>query len=205
MSRLGPRLRIVRRLGTALPGLTSKDAERNPNPPGQHGATNVRRRKVSLFRKRLEEKQKVRFHYGITEQQLRRTYAMARTRPGKTGDVLLELLEARLDSVVFRLGFARTIPAARQLVVHGHVRVDGAKVDRPGFRLTPGNVISLGTTARNNVHVQTQVDKGPQVKLPSWLVRDPDDAYQGRMIAPPLRAAVPFIVDEAAIVEYYAR
>lgn len=204
MSRLGPRLRIVRRLGTPLPGLTSKDFERNPAPPGQHGVS-MKRRKTSLFRKRLEEKQKVRYHYGITESQLRRAYSIARTRPGRTGDVMLELLEARLDSVLFRLGYARTIPAARQLVSHGHVLVNGTKVDRCGYRVEVGETVTLSAKARENVHVQAQTEQGPRVNMPSWLVRDPSDAMQGRMIAPPTRATVPFIVDDAAIVEYYAR
>jgi len=140
----GPRLRVIRRLGVQLPGLTRKDGERRPYPPGQHGPTGSKRRKTSMFRRLLEEKQKVRFNYGVTETQLRRYFAEAQRLPGKTGDNLLALLERRLDNTVFRLGFAPTIPAARQLVSHGHVRVNGKKVDRatlkPGDRLTVGRV-----------------------------------------------------------------
>ncbi len=205
MSRIGPRLRIVRRLGTPLPGLTSKDHERNPSPPGQHGSAAGKRRKVSLYRKRLEEKQKVRYHYGITESQLRRVYSVARTKTGRTGDVMLEILESRLDNILFRLGYSRTIPAARQLVSHGHVLVNGEKVDRPGFRVSVGDAVSMAPKSRDNVGLQIQVEAGPQVKMPAWLARDPDDAMTGRMISPPTRESVPFIVDDASIVEFYAR
>ncbi len=204
MSRIGPRLRIIRRLGTPLPGLTAKEP-RNPDPPGQHGATRSRRLRKSLYRVRLEEKQKVRFHYGITERQLQRAYALARKQSGRTGDVMLELLEARLDSVVFRLGFARSIPAARQLVVHGHVLVDGARVDRPAYRTSVGEMVQLAERLRSNDAVRAQVDAGPMVRMPGWLARDPDDPMRGRVVGRPDRASVPFVVDDAAIVEYYAR
>lgn len=206
MSRLGPRLKIVRRLGIQLPGLTAKDAENRPYPPGQHGPASAgRRRKISLFRRRLEAKQAVRYHYGITEGQLSRTMAEARRLPGRTIDALFSLLEARLDNVVFRLGFARTIPAARQLVVHGHVRIDGARVDRPGFRVRPGQAVSLARHLTDNPHVMAVTAAPPRVALPSWLWPDPDEPLTGRMIAPPTRQSVPFAVDDAAIVEFYTR
>lgn len=204
MSRLGPRLKIIRRLGTPLPGLTSKDGERRPTPPGQHGASTSRRRKISLYRKRLEEKQKVRFHYGVTETQMRRAFDAARNIEGRTGDNMLALLEARLDSVVFRLGFTRTIPSARQLVGHGHVYVNGERVDRASFRVRIGDEVSLSAKARQNVSVQAQVERGPVVKIPAWLAHDPNDKMRGRMISHPTRDSVPFIVNEAAIVEFYA-
>ena len=126
MTVLGPRLKILRRLGIPLPGLTRKDGERRPYPPGAHGQKPVRRKKHD-FRRQLEEKQKVRFHYGVTETQLRRALETATRLPGNTGDNLLALLERRLSNVVFRLGFAPTIPAARQLVSHGHVHLDGRR------------------------------------------------------------------------------
>jgi len=199
-----PRLKIVRRLGVQLPGLTRKDAERRPTPPGQHGATPSRRRK-SAFRRRLEEKQKVRFHYGVTESQLRRAFAAATKDPGKTGDNMLARLERRLSNVVFRLGFAPTIPAARQLVAHGHVRVNDERVDRPSYLVTSGDMISLGTHARTIPMVMESVAHGPQVTLPSYLVLDPSDANVGRVLGGPQRADIPFIVDESAIIEFYAR
>lgn len=201
-----PRLKVLRRFGVALPGLTRKDHERRPYPPGQHGQSQSRRRKVSEFRKLLEEKQKVRFNYGVTETQLRRYLARAQCMPGKTGENLLALLERRLDSVVFRLGFAPTIPAARQLVSHGHVRVNGAKVDRASYEVSPGEAVSLPPgRVRERPSIATAVERGPQVRLPSFLALDPDDKYSGRVIATPARADTPFPVADSAIVEFYAR
>lgn len=204
MGRRGPRLKVIRRLGTALPGLTQKDAERKPHPPGEHGIGRRRRRKTE-YRLRLEEKQKVRLNYGVTESQLRGYFEEAKTREGPTGTAFLELLERRLDNVVFRLGFARTIPGARQLVVHGHVRVNGARVDRPGYSLGVGDVVTLGGRARRNPHVVESVEAGPRVMLPSYLELDPSDPYEGRMVNAPDRSDVPVLVNESAIVEFYAR
>ena len=202
-----PRLKILRRFGVALPGLTRKDHERRPYPPGQHGAaTSGRRRKVSEFRRLLDEKQKVRFNYGVTETQLRRYLARAQRLPGKTGENLLALLERRLDSVVFRLGFAPTIPAARQLVSHGHVRVNGARVDRASYQVAPGEAVSLPPgRVRERPSVLASVEHGPQVRLPSFLALDPDDRFAGRVIATPARTDTPFPVVDSAIVEFYAR
>jgi len=199
-----PRLKIVRRLGVQLPGLTRKDGERRPTPPGQHGPTGGRRKK-SLFRKRLEEKQKVRFNYGVTEAQMRRYMATANGMPGVTGHNFLALLERRLDNVVFRLGFAPTIPAARQLVSHGHVQVDGRRVDRPSFQLASGMTVTLGEKAREFAAVLASVERGPMVRLPGYLAMDPDDRFSGRVLSLPQRHDVPFAVEESSIVEHYAR
>jgi small subunit ribosomal protein S4 len=199
-----PRLKILRRLGVQLPGLTRKDGERRPTPPGQHGPTGGRRKK-SLFRKRLEEKQKVRFNYGVTEGQMRRYIATASAMPGVTGHNFLGLLERRLDNVVFRLGLAPTIPAARQLVSHGHVLVNGRRVDRPSFLAEAGMTVTLGEKAREFASVLAAVERGPQVKLPGYLALDPDDRFTGRVLSPPQRHDVPFVVEESAIVEHYAR
>ena len=199
-----PRLKIVRRLGVQLPGLTRKDGERRPTQPGQHGHTGGRRKK-SLFRKRLEEKQKVRFNYGVTEGQMRRYMATANGMPGVTGHNFLALLERRLDNVVFRLGLAPTIPAARQLVSHGHVLVNGRRVDRPSFLAEPGMTVSLAPKAREVPGVLASVERGPQVKLPGYLALDPDDRFTGRVLSAPQRHDVPFVVEESAIVEHYAR
>ena len=199
-----PRLKILRRLGVQLPGLTRKDGERRPTAPGQHGPTGGRRKK-SLFRRRLEEKQKVRFNYGVTEGQMRRYMATANGMPGVTGHNFLALLERRLDNVVFRLGFAPTIPAARQLVTHGHVLVNGRRVDRPSFLTEPGMTVSLGEKAREFAGVLAAVERGPQVKIPGYLALDPDSRFTGRVLAPPQRHDVPFVVEESAIVEHYAR
>jgi small subunit ribosomal protein S4 len=204
MGRTGPRLKVIRRLGTPLPGLTQKSADRKQYPPGEHGPGRRRRRKTE-YRERLEEKQKVRFNYGLKEKQLRKYFERAQQRPGPTGETLLELLERRLDSVVFRLGFARTIPAARQLVTHGHIRVNDRKVDRPSFEVGSGDEISVAEKMRDNAHIQESVEHGPQVRLPSNLKLDPDDPYVGRVVGSPEREDVPVLVEESSIVEFYAR
>jgi small subunit ribosomal protein S4 len=198
------RVKIVRRFGTPLPGLTQKDTERRPYPPGEHGQSRRRRRK-SEYRERLEEKQKVRLNYGLKEKQLRGYFERAKESRDATGEALVALLERRLDSVVFRLGFTRTIPAARQLVVHGHVRVDDQKQDRPGYEVGSGDEISVAEEMRNNVHVRESVEDGPRVSLPGHLKLDPDDPFVGRVVDTPTVHDTPVLVDETAIVEFYAR
>jgi small subunit ribosomal protein S4 len=200
-----PRLKIIRRLGVQLPGLTRKDAENRPFPPGQHGQSTGRRRKISQFRRRLEEKQKIRFHYGVGERQLRRYVSDAGSMSGIKAHNLFSLLERRLDNVIFRLGLAPTIPAARQLVSHGHVRVNGAKVDRPSFSVRSGEMITLSDRAKERPSIQESIAQGPLVKLPGFLALDPSEPGTGRVIATPVRHDVPFIVEDAAVVEFYAR
>lgn len=203
MAKTGPRLKKVRRLGTPLPGLTRKDSERRPYPPGEHGRS--RRRRKSDYRRRLEEKQKLRYQYGVTERQLRRAFAEASKHTGVTGEMLLAFLERRLDNVVFRLGFAPTIPAARQFVTHGHIRVDGRRVDRPGYRVEKGQTIMVKQRSREMPTIMESVEAGPQVRLPSYLTIDESDPYVGRVVEYPTRQDIPFIVDETAVVEFYAR
>jgi small subunit ribosomal protein S4 len=203
MVRTGPRLKVIRRLGTPLPGLTRKSAEKRPHPPGQHG-TGKRRTTKTDYRRRLEEKQKLRFHYGITERQLRNYFEEAARTRGVTGDLLLGMLERRLDNVVFRLGLAPTIPAARQLVTHGHVIVNGRRVDRAAARVERGDEVALSERGRNIPGVATSVENGPQVALPGYLERGAD-GFTGRVTGDVSRQDVPFLVDDTAIVEFYAR
>ena len=198
-----PRLKIIRRLGTPLPGLTRKSAEKRPNPPGQHGIGKRRTTKTD-YRRRLEEKQKVRFHYGIGERQLRNYFEEAARRRGVTGEVLLGMLERRLDNVVFRLGFAPTIPAARQLVTHGHVLLNGRRVDRVSAQVKTGDEVAMSERGRKIPGVTQSVESGPQVTLPGYLERGADP-YTGRVSGNVVRQDVPFIVDDTAIVEFYAR
>jgi small subunit ribosomal protein S4 len=115
------------------------------------------------------------------------------------------LLERRLDNVVFRLGLAPTIPAARQLVAHGHVRVNARRVDRPAYLVEIGDVLTLSSRGRGLAGVRASVEQGPGVRLPGYLARDPDDPFVGRVTGVPRREDIPFIVDEAAITEFYAR
>ena len=195
----GPRLRIVRRLGTDLPGLTRKIADRRPYPPGQHGQG---RQRFSEFKKQLYAKQKLRFNYGVDEQQLRNLFVEAQRSREPAGLMLLRYLEQRLDNVVFRCGFAPTIPAARQLVVHGHIQVDGKKVDRPSFRVKPGEQISLRDKSRNLVVVEESL-ANPSLRMPSYLSVD-ENSKTGTMDQLPGREDVPLQVDETLVVEYYS-
>ncbi|HEX6751470.1 MAG TPA: 30S ribosomal protein S4 [Longimicrobium sp.] len=208
VAKRGPRLKAVRRLGTPLPGLTRKESDKKPYPPGQHGPTGGGgrgRRKQSEYGRQLMEKQKLRLNYGVSERQLRNYMAQAVRQGGKTGEALLALLERRLDNVVFRLGLAPTIPAARQLVAHGHVRVDGRRVDRPAMLVNVGQRITMSDRGKNMPEVVNSVEHGPQVRLPGYLAIDPADKFGGRVIALPMRSDVPVIVDDAAVVEFYAR
>jgi small subunit ribosomal protein S4 len=161
----GPRVRVLRALGAELPGLTRKRNERRPYPPGQHGQA---RRKLSEFALRLIEKQKLRMNFGVTERQLSNLMREARATKGNTGDRLLELLERRLDNVVFRAGFARTIPAARQLVAHGHVLVDGKRVDIPSYRVKSGQVISIQERSKKLAPIAASLAQPPTFQTP-WL------------------------------------
>ena len=208
VAKRGPRLKSIRRLGTPLPGLTRKTADKKPYPPGQHGQSGGGgrgRKKQSEYGRQLLEKQKLRLNYGVSERQLRNYMAMAERQGGKTGENLLALLERRLDNVVFRLGLAPTIPSARQLVAHGHIRVDGRRVDRSAFMVSAGHRIGVSDRARNMPEVKASVEHGPQVKLPGYLAIDPADKFGGRVISLPMRGDVPLIVDDAAVVEFYAR
>lgn len=201
MSRFtGPRLKKVRALGVSLPGLTRKVSERRPYPPGQHGQA---RRKLSDYAVRLREKQKLRFNYGLTERQLRILVDEARHLPGVTGEVILELLERRLDNVVWRAGFAATIPAARQLVSHGHVRVNGRRLDIPSARLSPGDTVSLRAGSVENPHVRDSLSAAEAVR-PAWLAWDAS-SHAATMRALPDPASVLLEVNPQHVVEFYSR
>jgi small subunit ribosomal protein S4 len=199
---MSARVKKIRRLGTPLPGLTRKIADRRPYPPGVHGARS--RLRKSDYRRQLEEKQKVRFHYGVSETQLRRYLARTTGDNARHGGTRLALFERRLDNIVFRLGWAPTIPAARQLVVHGHVRVNGRRVDRPSYLVDIGDELELSARARRMSSVAAAVERGPEVALPGYLTRS-DDPYTGRVAGLPSRADIPFEVNEMAIIEFYAR
>lgn len=196
----GPRLRIVRRLGTDLPGLTRKIADRRPYPPGQHGQ---RRRRFSEYKKQLYEKQKLRFNYGVKESQMRNLFREAQKTQEPTGEQLLRLLEQRVDNIVFRLGLAPTIPAARQLAVHGHIEVDGRKTDRPSYRVQPGQEVAVREESRDLERVEDAI-AAPTLRPPSYLEFD-KSARAGRMTSLPKRQDVPIEVEETFVVEYYSR
>ncbi len=195
----GPRLRVVRRLGN-LPGLTRK-SPRRAYPPGQHGQA---RKKRSEYAIRLEEKQKLRFNYGLTEKQLLRYVRRARRATGSTGEALLQLLEMRLDNTVFRMGMAPTIPAARQLVNHGHVTVNGRRVNIPSYQCRAGEVIGVRDRDRSRQIVEQNLQYPGLANVPSHLEFD-KSKFTGRVNGVIERDWVALQVNELLIVEYYSR
>lgn len=198
----GPRLKKCRAVGTVLPGLTSVPTLDRPFPPGQHGTR--RRSKPSDYKVRLLEKQKARFHYGILEKQFQRYVREASRQKGPSGENLMRLLESRLDNMVWRLGLTRTIPQARQLVVHGHIQVNGRRVDRPSFHVSPGDEISVRERSTKKPFVQGLIEQSATVTRPSWLEFDPAKST-GKLISTPERLDVPFDINEAAIIEFYSQ
>ncbi len=195
----GPRLRITRRLGE-LPGLSRKSARR-AYPPGQHGQN---RKKRSEYAIRLEEKQKLRFNYGVTEKQLLRYVRKARRVTGSTGQVLLQLLEMRLDNTVFRMGIAPTIPAARQLVNHGHILINGREVNIASYQCRPGEVITVRGNERSKKLIEANLQYPGLANLPSHLEFD-KNKMEGKVNAVVEREWVALQVNELLVVEYYSR
>jgi small subunit ribosomal protein S4 len=195
----GPKVRLARQLGIALTPKAARVMERRPNPPGQHGATP--RRKVSGYKKQLVEKQRLRAQYNISERQMSNTFAEAIRRSGNTGVRLLQLLEMRLDAVVVRGGFVRTIYAARQAVTHGHVRVNGEKVDRPSFRLKPGDVVSLGDKSKDLAAFLGPLEVA---RPPAYLELD-REKRSVRVREVPEREQIPIQCELSLVIEYYSR
>lgn len=196
----GPRLRIVRRFQQQIPGLARKTDGVRTNPPGQHGE---RRTRSTDYRLRLEEKQKLRFNYGVTERQLRKYFREAKRIKGDTGKNLLQLLESRLDNVIFRLGFAPTVPAARQLVSHGHISVNGSKVNIPSYVMHAGDVIA--PTEKSKTHpVILETVQNPSLSLADYLDLD-EKKPEGVFKRAPEREDIALEVLENFVVEYYSR
>lgn len=191
----------MRALGLDLPGLTRKSIERRPYPPGQHGQ--ARRRKKSDFGRQLQETQKLRLNYGISENKFRQMMREARGSKVATGDKLLELLERRLDNVVFRAGFAPTIPAARQLINHGHFTVNGRRVDIPSFRVDISDVIQPREKSRSLAPIEASLTEVSLMR-PDWI----DYNESNRLViitALPEANSVPFPVDVQLVIEYYSK
>jgi small subunit ribosomal protein S4 len=195
----GPKVRLARQLGIALTPKAARVMERRPNPPGQHGATP--RRKVSGYKKQLVEKQRLRAQYNMSERQMSNAFAEAIRQSGNTGVRLLQLLEMRLDAVVLRGGFVRTIYAARQAVTHGHVRVNGQKVDRPSFRLKPGDVVSLADKSRDMVAFTGPLEVA---RPPAYLELD-REKRSVRVREVPEREQIPIQCETSLVIEYYSR
>ncbi|RLE18679.1 MAG: 30S ribosomal protein S4 [Acidobacteria bacterium] len=176
--------------------------ERRNQPPGQHGG--ARRRKPRAYGIQLREKQKLRRVYGMLEGQFRRTFDEANRRKGVTGENLLQLLELRLDNVVFSLGFATSRTQARQLLRHGHVLVDGRRVNIPSFRVKPGMEISLREKSRKLAQIEEAVDFAQGRGVPAWLELDAAN-LTGKVVEAPSREDIRFPIQEQLIVELYSR
>ncbi len=178
--------------------------ERRPYPPGLHGRETQFRRKVSDYGLQLRAKQKARRVYGVMERQFRRYFREAERRRGLTGINLLIILESRLDNVVYRLGFAASRPQARQLVRHGHLEVNGHKVDIPSYLVRPGDVVAVRPNRRGRAYFKDLAQDLPHRPVPDWLSRD-DEAMSGRVMALPERKDLDVTLNEQLIVEYYSR
>ena len=200
----GPRARVSRRLGTNIFGTKGEVValDKRPYPPGEHGRTR-RRGNPSEYLVQLQEKQKARFAYGLSEKQFRRIYAEANRRQGVTGENMLQYLELRLDNVVYRAGMAATRPQARQLVNHGHVDVNGSRVDIPSYRCRKGDVVTLRDKARKMVVVQWNIDVLDR-QAPAWLDVG-ENGHEVTVRELPLREQIDVPVREQLIVELYSK
>ena len=196
----GPRGKIARALGIAITPKTARILERRPTRPGQHGAAPSR--KASDYKRQLLEKQRLRAQYAIGERQLRNAFEKASRLGGNTGERLLQLLECRLDVVVLRAGFARTIYAARQLVSHGHIEVDGARCTAPSRVLEPADTVSLRERSRDHPSVVAALEARP----PRFEHLEVDaEKRRARLVAVPHRDLIPVICETSLVVEFYSR
>jgi small subunit ribosomal protein S4 len=200
MQKIGPKHRMCRRVGQALCGRPNCPSAKRPYPPGQHGRG---RKRISEYQTRLVEKQKLRAIYGVGERQMRRYLDRATRSKAVTGEELIRELETRLDTVVLRLGFALTTRQARQLVSHGHVRLDGKRIDVPSARVKPGQTIEFSDKARNFIPVREALEITPDP--PSYLYRNKDEV-SGTLSRLPERDEIPLPVpvEERLIVEFYS-
>lgn len=199
----GPRARVSRRLGTNIWGTKGETIalDKRPYPPGEHGRSR-RRGSVSEYLLQLQEKQKARFSYGLTERQFRNIFAEASRRQGVTGENMLRFLELRLDNVIYRTGWAATRPQARQFVCHGHVNVNGRRVDIPSYRLRKGDVVELRPAAQDFTVVQWNLDVLDRTP-PAWL--DRNEQFQVTVRELPIREQIDIPVREQLIVELYSK
>ncbi len=203
----GPVEKIERRVGVSL-GLKGErrlagksSLDKRPYPPGQHGQ---RRAKISEYGMQLKEKQKAKFMYGISEKQFRRLFKEANAQAGNTGENLIKLLERRLDNIVYRMGFATTRRFARQLVTHGHVLVDGKRVNIPSYRVKPGQKIEIREKSKNNPQIQRAIELTAQTGIVPWVDVDKDKVF-GIFTRIPDRDEVKIPIEERMIVEFYSK
>ena len=197
----GPTTRINRRFNMAI-FPPNKAFERKKYLPGQHGPR--LRRKISEYGTGLNEKQKLRYMYGLTEKQFRITFERAKKQRGVTGEIFLRLLECRLDNAVYRLGFGKTRNSARQFVGHGHVRVNGQTVDIPSYQISPGDVIEVREKTSSRQLATRSLEESTARVLPAWLALDPD-GLRGTVNRFPEREELETGINEQLIVEFYSR
>jgi small subunit ribosomal protein S4 len=197
----GPVTRLSRRFNTPLFGAT-KAYEKRPYPPGQHGPK--LRRKLSEYAVGLNEKQKLRYVYGLLERQFRKTFETAKRERGVTGERFLQLLETRLDSVIYLLGLARTRRAARQIVGHGHVRVNGHKVDIPSYSVQPGDELEIKAASSSRQIATRNLEENRARAVPGWLALNAE-AFKATVTRLPNRDEMIPEINEQLIVEFYSR
>ena len=198
----GPKTKISRRFGIAIFG-PSKALERKNYGPGMHGPKGSRR-KQSDYAIALAEKQKLRYQYGVLERQFRRYFSIASTKRGVTGELLLQLLETRLDNVIYRLGFANSRSAARQMVSHGHVQVNGRKVDISSFNVKAGDAIMIKDKPQSRRLAAKNLELTQITPVPDWLTVNKDQ-FAGQVSRIPTREEIAPIVNEQLIVDLYSR
>ncbi len=200
MNYTGPKVKISRKLGINLTPKAGKVASKKPYPPGQHGA-NKRRAKQSDYGRQLLEKQRLRLQYNISESQMVNTYKMATKLSGNTADLLMQLLETRLDAVIYRAGFARTIYAAKQYVSHGHVLVNGKKLNIASYRVKVNDVISIKASSRNLDCFQEAIRNS---QAPSYLEVSKAD-FSAKLAYVPAREEIPSQCEISLVIEFYSR
>ena len=198
----GPKIRIVRLLGE-LPGLTAKTTTRE-TLPGQHKVVRGKQNNVSSYSIRLQEKQKLRYNYGLTEKQLFSYVKEARRLKGSTGSVLIQLLEMRLDNIVYRLGIGNTIPASRQIVNHGHIYVNGKKVTIPSFQCSPNDVIEVRNKVTSQELAKQYLEKPSYNTVPQYLEFE-KEKLKGKVKRIAENTETNLNINELLIVEYYSR
>jgi small subunit ribosomal protein S4 len=206
----GPSCRQCRREGAKLflkgtKCFTEKcPVERRPYAPGQHGQATARRKKMSEFAKQLREKQKIKRIYGISEKQFRNTFERVATQAGITGHNLLAALETRLDNVVYRMGFAPSRKAARQLIRHRHIEVKGRLLDIPSYQVRPGEEVRVKQASRELVLVQSAMEQAARGASLAWIAVD-KESFSGRVLEKPQRQAIPLAAQEQLVVELYSK
>ena len=178
--------------------------ERRPYAPGQHGQNTARRRKSSEYSKQLREKQKIKRIYGVSERQFRNTFERVATLPGITGHNLLAALESRLDNVVYRMGFAASRKAARQLIRHRHVEINQKTVDVPSYLVDPGEEVRVRMKSREMASIMAAMDQSTRGAPLSWIAVD-RDTFSGRMLERPARTSIPIAAQEQLVVELYSK